>query len=66
MERPGRTGQRLVAVFTAGVILLNYPILFLFARPVSAAGVPILYLYVFGAWTALIAALAYVIERSRE
>ena len=66
MEHPGKTGQRLVAVFTAGAILLNYPILFLFSRPESIAGVPLLYAYVFGTWTALIAALAYVIERSRE
>ena len=66
MERPGKTGQRLVAVFTAGAILFNYPILFLCTRPVSIAGVPLLYVYVFGAWTALIAALAHAIERSRE
>ena len=66
MERPGKTGQRLVAIFIAGVILLNYPLLFLFTRPVSVAGVPLLYAYVFGAWIALIAALAYVIERTRE
>ena len=66
MERPGKTGQRLVAVFTAGVFILNYPILFLFTRPVKIAGVPLLYAYVFGAWIALIATLAYVIERSRE
>ncbi len=66
MERPGKTGERLVAIFTAGVILFNYPILFLFTRPVSIAGIPLLYAYVFGAWIALIALLAYVIERSRE
>ena len=66
MDRPGKTGQRLVAVFVAGVILFNYPILFLFTRPVSVAGVPLLYLYVFGAWVALIAVLAYAIERPRD
>jgi hypothetical protein len=66
MQRPGKTGQRLVAVFIAGAILFNYPILFLFARRVSVAGVPLLYLYVFGAWIALIGALAWAIERSRE
>ncbi len=65
MERPGKTGQRLVALFVAGAVLLNYPILFLFTRRVSVFGAPLLYLYVFGVWTALIAALAWVIERSR-
>ncbi len=66
MERPGRTGQRLVALFVAGAILLNYPILFLFTRRVSVAGAPLLYAYVFGVWIALIVALAWVIERPRE
>ncbi len=66
MGRPGKTGQRLVALFVAGAILLNYPILFLFTRRVSVAGVPLLYAFVFGVWTALIVALAYVVERSRE
>ncbi len=65
MERPGKTGQRLVALFVAGAVLLNYPILSLFARRVSVAGAPLLYVYVFGVWVALIAALAWVIERSR-
>jgi hypothetical protein len=65
MERPAKTGQRLVALFIAGVVLLNYPILFLFTRRVSVGGVPLLYVYVFAVWTALIAALAWVIERSR-
>ncbi len=65
MERPGKTGQRLVALFVAGAVLLNYPILSLFTRRASVAGVPLLYAYVFGVWIALIAALAWVIERSR-
>ena len=65
MKRSGMTGQRLAATFLLGCVLLNYPILFLFTRRVSVAGVPLLYVYVFGVWTALIAALAWVIERSR-
>ncbi len=64
MERRGKTGQRLVALFVAGAVLLDYPILSLFARRATIAGVPLLYLYVFGVWIALIAALAWVIERS--
>ncbi len=66
MQRPGKPGQRLIAVFVAGLILLNYPILFLFTRPAGVGGVPLLYAYVFGAWTVLIGVMAYVIERSRE
>jgi hypothetical membrane protein len=66
MERSGKTGPRLIAVFAAGVILLDFPILFLFTRPVSVAGVPLLYAYVFGAWIVLIGLMAYAIERPRE
>jgi hypothetical protein len=66
MERSGKTGPLLIAVFAAGVILLDFPILFLFTRAVSVAGIPLLYAYVFVAWTALIGLMAYAIERPRE
>jgi hypothetical protein len=64
MRPSDRTGQRLIAVFAAGLILLNYPLLFLFTRR-SVGGVPLLYAYVFGIWMALIVLMAYATERSR-
>jgi hypothetical protein len=66
MSRSSITGQRLVAVFLLGCVLLNYPILFLFNRPSAILGIPLLYLYIFGAWSFLIALMAYVIERRRN
>lgn len=66
MGRSGITGQRLAAVFLLGCVLLNYPILFLFNRPGSIFGIPLLYLYIFGAWAFLIGLMAYVIERRRN
>lgn len=66
MSRSSITGQRLVAVFLLGCVLLNYPILFLFNRRESILGIPLLYLYIFSAWTFLIALMAYVIERRRN
>ncbi len=66
MKRAGVTGQRLVAVFALGAILLNYPILSLFAGPIDVAGIPLLYAYVFVVWTALIGLMAFVIELARE
>lgn len=63
MRASGQTGQRLVAVFAMGCVLLNYPILALFARPVEVAGIPLLYLYVFGAWALIIAVMAWAVER---
>jgi hypothetical protein len=66
MERSGTTGQRLSALFVLGCVLLNYPVLSLFARPVDLAGIPLLYAYVFGVWLLLIAGMALVIGRRRD
>jgi hypothetical protein len=63
MKRSGTAGQRLTAIFMMGCVLLNYPILFLFAQPGWLASVPLLYAYVFGVWAVLIALMAWVIER---
>ena len=57
------TGQRLVALFLLGWVLVNYPILSLFDVPRAWFGVPALYLYVFGVWAAAIALMAWIIER---
>ncbi len=66
MKRSGSTGQRLVATFLLGAVLLNYPILALFARPVSLGGIPLLYLYAFGGWTLLIGLMALAVERRSD
>ncbi len=66
MKRSGITGQRLAAIFLMGCILLNYPILSLFTRPGGIAGIPLLYVYLFGAWALLIGLMALVIERPRD
>lgn len=56
-------GRRLVVVFLVGVALLNYPLLALFSRAETVAGVPLLYVYIFVVWAALIAAMALIISR---
>ncbi len=63
MNRSGITGQRLAAVFLLGCVLLNYPILFLFNKPGEVFDIPLLYIYIFGAWALLIGLMAGVIER---
>ena len=60
------TGQRLVAVFFLGVLLLNYPLLALFGSAEPVAGIPLLFLYVFVGWAGIIALLALAIERTRD
>ena len=57
------TGQRLVALFLLGWVLVNYPILPVFDVPRAWFGIPVLYLYVFGVWAAAIALMAWIIER---
>jgi predicted permease len=65
MFRSAIKGQRLVVVFLFGVVLFNYPLLALFNRTADVAGIPVLYVYIFGAWALLIGLAALVIERSR-
>jgi hypothetical protein len=46
-----------------GWLLFNYPVLALFNRPGAVFGVPLLYAWIFGAWIALIALMAWAAER---
>ena len=55
-------GQRFVALCMLGVLLFNYPILALFNVSGTVFGVPVLYAYIFIAWAALIALMAWVAE----
>ena len=63
MTGPGIKGQRLVALFLLGVLLLNYPLLTLFASDGVVFGIPVLYAYVFAAWALVIALMALVVEK---
>lgn len=56
------TGQRLVALFFVGLLLLNYPVLALFDRVVDLFGIPLLFIYIFFVWTCLIVVMAWLIE----
>jgi hypothetical protein len=66
MERASLKGQRLVALFLLGCLLFNFPLFSLFAGSAELFGVPLLYAYVFSAWAALIAVMAFVIEYLKE
>lgn len=56
-------GGKLVLLFVVGALLLSFPILAIFNRPVMLGGIPILYLYLFGLWVAGIAAV-FLLARS--
>ena len=66
MNRPSSKGQRLVALFVLGLLLLNYPLINLFAGSAQVFGVPLLYAYVFAVWALLIALVAIVVEKRRN
>ena len=56
-------GQQLIALFLVGCLLFNYPLLALFSRDGLVWGIPMLYVYIFIAWAALVGLMAIVIER---
>jgi len=57
--------QRLVALFVLGCLLFSYPLLSLFNTGGTLWGIPLLYVYLFGAWGVLIALMVLVVEKSR-
>ncbi len=57
-----KKGQRFIALCMLGILMFNYPILALFNVSGTLFGVPVLYAYIFIAWAALIAVMAYVTE----
>lgn len=64
LANPTGMAERLVAVFMLGAALFTPPLLAVFSRDGAVAGIPVLFLYVFGAWIGLTAALALIIERA--
>jgi hypothetical protein len=54
--------QRLIALFAAGWLALNFPLLTLWDRGVSVAGLPLLPTAVFCGWAVLIGVAAWITE----
>jgi hypothetical protein len=65
MTKSSRTRPRLVALFLLGCLLFNYPLLSLFNVRTTVLGVPLLYAYLFSAWTLLIVLAALVMKRAQ-
>jgi hypothetical protein len=59
----GLGGQRLVALFVAGGLLLNFPLLALWDRNATVLGLPLFPAALFVLWGGLIALLASIVER---
>jgi hypothetical protein len=61
MSNPLRS-QRLAALFAAGWLLLNFPLLTLWDRDLSVWGMPLMPAALFGGWALLIGAAAWISE----
>ncbi|MEP7280419.1 MAG: hypothetical protein ABI696_00460 [Rubrivivax sp.] len=58
--------QRLIALFGAGLLLFNFPLLALWDHDTTVFGLPLFPAALFGLWATLIAVLAWLAERSPE
>ncbi len=66
MYRKRRSVERQAALFLLGVLMLVPPLLIVFDKPVRAGGIPVLYLYLFVAWTALIGMTAAISRKFED
>lgn len=55
--------QRLLALFAAGLLLFNFPLLALWDRDATIGGIPLFPAALFGLWAGLIVALGLLSER---
>ena len=58
----GLRSQRLMALFAAGALLFNFPLLALWDRELTVLGLPLFPTALFALWALLIAALALILE----
>ena len=58
--------QRLVALFAAGALLLNFPLLALWDRDTTLLGLPLFPLALFLIWGGVIALLAWLMESADD
>jgi hypothetical protein len=66
MTRDSLKGQKLVALFLLGFLLMNYPILSLFNLDKLFFGIPILFYHLFAAWLMLIVLTIWITLSRRE
>jgi hypothetical protein len=58
----GLVAQRLLALFFAGVLLLNFPLLALWDRDTTLLGLPLFPCALFAVWALLIGLTAWILE----
>jgi hypothetical protein len=63
MRRPGLGAERLIGLFLIGAVGFSPPVLTLFNKPILVAGIPLLYLYLFGLWVLLVVLAGIVVTQ---
>jgi hypothetical protein len=58
-------GVRMVAFAALAMLLFSYPLMALFDVDVRVLGVPLLWVYLFTAWVAVISAIAWVVRDAK-
>jgi len=58
-----KQGERLAGMLLIGLLMLNYPLLSIFSRPLLWFGIPALYVYLFVFWALFIGLAALVLEK---
>ncbi len=58
-------GVRMIAFAALALLLFDYPLMALFDVDVTVLGVPLLWAYLFSAWVAVIAAIAWVVRDAK-
>jgi len=61
-----RRRERLVSLAVIGILAINYPLVALFSHVTLLFGIPLLYLYLFVVWLAIIALVAVTVARSDD
>lgn len=60
MSAEANRTKRLIGLFLLGYLLFNPPLISLFNFPTLIWGIPLLYVYIFGAWVLIIFLVAMV------
>jgi len=66
MVRRGLTSERLTGLFLFGLLLFTPPLIGAFDEADLVVGIPVLCLYLFVAWAALIGMTALIVERPQD
>lgn len=60
------TGDRLIALFLLGVLLLTPPMMAIFNVELLVLGIPLLFLYLFGAWLIVVLLVALILRAGKD